>query len=168
MPPSRTSCGFGGLHMNSTMGLIAASADSAGHFFNDPYVHFLRNALGVSNLPTTLSGEHRIRNIPASLGRATLGRLIFGGCISSTDLRLSQPCPPYVTPSSISSFGRRLNGAQIVGSASVKDFSTKRFCQSSARSCSRRGSRGRPAHVPQTPLHGSDVPVDGWKRFKGA
>lgn len=96
-----------------------------------------RNALGVSNLPPTLFGEHRIRNIPASLGRATLGRLIFGGCISSTDLRLSQPCPPYVTPSSISSFGRRLNGAHIVGSASVKDFSTKRFCQSSARSCSR-------------------------------
>src|SRR5450432_2863827 len=53
----------------------------------------------------------------------------------STGLRLSQPCLPYVTPSSISSFGRRLNGAHIVGNVFVKDFSTKRFCQSSANSC---------------------------------
>src|SRR5450432_32142 len=58
----------------------------------------------------------------------------------STGLRLSQPCPPYVTPSSISSFGRRLNGAHIVGNVFVKDFSTKRFCQSSARARTHKSS----------------------------
>src|SRR5437899_39239 len=48
----------------------------------------------------------------------------------STGLRLSQPCPPYVTPSWTSSFGRRLSDAHIVGNVSVTDC--KRFCQSSA------------------------------------
>ncbi len=38
----------------------------------------------------------------------------------STDLRPSQRCPPYVTPSSISSFGRRLNGAHTAEDKSLK------------------------------------------------
>src|SRR5579862_7767966 len=50
----------------------------------------------------------------------------------STDLRLSQPCPPYVTPSSISSFGRSLSGAHTAESKSLKNIGTNRFCQSSA------------------------------------
>src|SRR5215813_10217411 len=50
----------------------------------------------------------------------------------STDLRLSQPCPPYVTPSSISSFGRRLNGVHTAENKPLKNPSN-RFCQSSAR-----------------------------------
>src|SRR5215467_7590068 len=51
----------------------------------------------------------------------------------STDLRLSQPCPPYVTPSSISSFGRRLSGAHFAENKSLKNTGANRFCQSSAR-----------------------------------
>src|SRR6476620_10397127 len=50
----------------------------------------------------------------------------------STDLRLSQPCPPYVTPSSISSFGRRLNGVHTAENKSLKNTGANRFCQSSA------------------------------------
>src|ERR1700741_5253593 len=49
----------------------------------------------------------------------------------STDLRLSQPCPPYVTPSSISSFGRRLNGVHTAENKSLKNTGANRFCQSS-------------------------------------
>src|SRR6516225_9425276 len=51
----------------------------------------------------------------------------------STGLRLSQPCPPYVTPSSISSFDRRLSGARIAGNKSLKNSGATTFCQSSAR-----------------------------------
>src|SRR3954462_13274217 len=50
----------------------------------------------------------------------------------ATGLRLSQPCPPYVTPSSISSFGRRLNGARIAENKSLKNTGANTFCQSSA------------------------------------
>src|SRR3954462_9759216 len=50
----------------------------------------------------------------------------------STGLRLSQPCPPYVTPSSTSSFGRRLNGARIAENKSLKNSGANTFCQSSA------------------------------------
>src|SRR5215468_70148 len=50
----------------------------------------------------------------------------------STDLRLSQPCPPYVTPSSISSFGRRLNGVHTAENKPLKNTRANRFCQSSA------------------------------------
>src|SRR5262245_36550693 len=50
----------------------------------------------------------------------------------STDLRLSQPCPPYVTPSLISSFGRRLSSAHLAESKSLKNTGTNTFCQSSA------------------------------------
>src|SRR3954465_6773257 len=50
----------------------------------------------------------------------------------ATGLRLSQPCPPYVTPSSISSFGRRLNGARIAENKSLKNTAANTFCQSSA------------------------------------
>src|SRR5688572_4062830 len=50
----------------------------------------------------------------------------------STDLRLSQPCPPYVTPSSISSFGRRLNGVHTAKNKSLKNTGANTFCQSSA------------------------------------
>jgi hypothetical protein len=50
----------------------------------------------------------------------------------STDLRLSQPCPPYVTPSSISSFGRRLNGVHTAENKFLKNTGANRFCQSSA------------------------------------
>src|SRR5579863_9116972 len=53
----------------------------------------------------------------------------------STDLRLSQPCPPYVTPSSISSFGRRLNGVHTAENKSLKNTGATRFCQSSASVC---------------------------------
>src|SRR5215471_4782959 len=53
----------------------------------------------------------------------------------STDLRLSQPCPPYVTPSSISSFGRRLNGVHTAENKPLKNTCANRFCQSSARAC---------------------------------
>src|SRR5215475_12364266 len=51
----------------------------------------------------------------------------------STDLRLNQPCPPYVTPSSILSFGRRLSGAHFAENNSLKNTGANRFCQSSAR-----------------------------------
>ena len=50
----------------------------------------------------------------------------------STDLRLSQPCPLYVTPSSISSFGRRLSSAHIAESKFLKNAGANRFSQSSA------------------------------------
>src|ERR1700761_2955522 len=50
----------------------------------------------------------------------------------STDLRLNQPCPPYVTPSSISSFDRRLSSAHIAESKSLKNSGANTFCQSSA------------------------------------
>src|SRR5208283_2399416 len=53
----------------------------------------------------------------------------------STDLRLSQLCPPYVTPSSISSFDRRLNCVHTAESKSLKNIGANRFCQSSARAC---------------------------------
>ena len=51
----------------------------------------------------------------------------------STGLRLNQPCPPYVTPSSISSFDRRLSSAHIAESKSLKNSGANTFCQSSAR-----------------------------------
>ncbi|TWB47273.1 hypothetical protein FBZ94_12027 [Bradyrhizobium sacchari] len=51
----------------------------------------------------------------------------------STGLRLKQPCPPYVTPSSISSFGRRLSSADIAESKSLKNSRQNTFCQSSVR-----------------------------------
>src|SRR3954454_18815056 len=63
----------------------------------------------------------------------------------STDLRLSQPCPPYVTPSSISSFGRRLNGVHTAENKSLKNTGANRFCQSSASLPRGGGSRGRRA-----------------------
>ncbi len=50
----------------------------------------------------------------------------------STGLRLSQPCQPYVTPSSISSFGRRLSIAHIAEGKSVKNSGENTICQSSA------------------------------------
>src|SRR6478609_3297410 len=53
----------------------------------------------------------------------------------STDLHLSQPCPPFVTPSPISSFGRRLNDVHTAGNKSMKNSGANTFCQSSARSC---------------------------------
>src|SRR5262249_28164343 len=37
----------------------------------------------------------------------------------STDLRLSQPCPPYATPSSISSFGHYLSNAHTAEDEAV-------------------------------------------------
>ena len=52
----------------------------------------------------------------------------------STGLRLNQPCPPYVTPSSISSFDRRLSSAHIAESKSLKNSGANTFCQSSASS----------------------------------
>ena len=55
----------------------------------------------------------------------------------STGLRLSQPCPQYVTPSSISSGGRRLSGVRTAENKSLKSRRTNRFCQSSAKPCSR-------------------------------
>jgi hypothetical protein len=45
----------------------------------------------------------------------------------------ASPCPPYVTPSSISSFGRRLSSAHIAESKSLKNSGENTFCQSSAR-----------------------------------
>ncbi|WP_210253371.1 hypothetical protein, partial [Bradyrhizobium yuanmingense] len=45
-----------------------------------------------------------------------------------------QPCQPYVTPSSISSFGRRLSSAHIAERKSVKNSGENTICQSSARS----------------------------------
>src|SRR6516225_9420760 len=50
----------------------------------------------------------------------------------SSDLPLIQPCPPYVTPSSISSFDRRLNGVHTAENKSLKNTGANRFCQSSA------------------------------------
>src|SRR5215510_7971222 len=49
----------------------------------------------------------------------------------STGLRLNQPCPQYVTPSSISSGGRRLSGVRTAENKSLKSRRTNRFCQSS-------------------------------------
>lgn len=40
-------------------------------------------------------------------------RLAYAGRKKATGLRLNQQCPPYVTPSSISSFGRSLSSAHI-------------------------------------------------------
>src|SRR5262245_58024055 len=50
----------------------------------------------------------------------------------STGLRLNQPCPPYVTPSSISSFDRRLSSVHIAETKSLKNSGANTFCQSSA------------------------------------
>src|SRR6516164_7192425 len=52
----------------------------------------------------------------------------------SAGLRLNQLCPPYVAPSSISFFGRRLSGVHTVGNRFVINRITNRFCQSSASS----------------------------------
>src|ERR1700761_5775616 len=60
----------------------------------------------------------------------------------STGLRLNQPCPPYATPSSISSFGRRLSGARSAKNKSLKDRGENRFCQSSARIWTHHGTGG--------------------------
>src|ERR1043165_5895407 len=46
--------------------------------------------------------------------------------------RLTHPCPPYVTQSSISSFGRRLNGVRTAENKSLKNNGANNFCQSSA------------------------------------
>ncbi|MET4446514.1 hypothetical protein ABIB75_004807, partial [Bradyrhizobium sp. GM2.2] len=51
----------------------------------------------------------------------------------STGLRLNRLCPPYVTPSSISSFGRRPSSAHIAERKSLKNSGENTFCQSSAR-----------------------------------
>ena len=53
----------------------------------------------------------------------------------SAGLRLNQLCPPYVAPSSISFFGRRLSGVHTAGNRFVKNRITNRFCQSSVRAC---------------------------------
>jgi len=50
----------------------------------------------------------------------------------STGLRLNQPCPPHVTPSSISSSGRRLTSASIAERKSLKSSGANTICQSSA------------------------------------
>src|ERR1700748_3331428 len=52
----------------------------------------------------------------------------------STGLHLNQPCPPYVTPSSISSLGGRLSGVRTAENKSLKNSGANTFCQSSARS----------------------------------
>ncbi|WP_208738584.1 hypothetical protein, partial [Bradyrhizobium vignae] len=44
-----------------------------------------------------------------------------------------QPCQPYVTPSLISSFGRRLSIAHIAEGKSVKNSGENTICQSSVR-----------------------------------
>src|ERR1700734_689728 len=59
----------------------------------------------------------------------------------STGLRLNQPCPPYVTPSSISSFDRRLSSARIAENKSLKKSGANTFCQSSARPCTHKPDR---------------------------
>jgi hypothetical protein len=51
----------------------------------------------------------------------------------STDLRLNQPCPPFVTPSSISYFGRPLSGVRTAENKSLKNTGVNGFCQSSAK-----------------------------------
>src|ERR1700745_4525376 len=51
----------------------------------------------------------------------------------STALRLNQPCPPYAMPSSISSFGRRLNGVHTAGNKSMKNSGAHTFCPQSLR-----------------------------------
>src|SRR6516165_1667205 len=81
----------------------------------------------------------------------------------STDLRLSQPCPPYVTPSSISSFGRRLNGVHTAENKPLKNTCANRFCQSSASPHShyQRLQRGAPGWLPFSMSPGSASPVDG-------
>src|SRR5262252_2436810 len=72
----------------------------------------------------------------------------------STDLRLSQPCPPYVTPSSISSFGRRLNGVHTAENKPLKNTRANRFCQSSASTRSQCEDEYHADHGP-TPYTGS-------------
>jgi hypothetical protein len=61
---------------------------------------------------------------------------LVGGKDAATVLSLNQPCPPGVTPSSISSFGRRLSGARTADNESLKNRGTNRFCQSSGRAYS--------------------------------
>src|ERR1700751_1477053 len=61
----------------------------------------------------------------------------------STGLRLNQPCPPYVTPSLISSFDRSLSGARIAENKSLKNSGANTFCQSSARACTHKGAESR-------------------------
>src|SRR6516225_4068961 len=71
-----------------------------------------------------------------------------GGKKGSAGLRLNQLCPPYVAPSSISFFGRRLSGVHTVGNRFVKNRITNRFCQSSAGTCVLiRAKRSFGAHV---------------------
>jgi site-specific recombinase XerD len=64
-------------------------------------------------------------------------------------------CPPYVTPSSISSFGRPLNGAHTAENKSLKNIGANRFCQSSGGSL--RSQAGCTAHhrARQWRCHGS-------------
>src|ERR1700745_3022357 len=48
----------------------------------------------------------------------------------STGLHLNQPCPPYVTPSSISSLGGRLSGVRTAENKSLKNSGANKFCKS--------------------------------------
>src|SRR3954465_4845099 len=59
----------------------------------------------------------------------------------STGLRLNRLCPPYVTPSSISSFGRRPSSAHIAERKSLKNSGENTFCQSSAKFSHRSSSK---------------------------
>src|ERR1051325_9413065 len=72
--------------------------------------------------------DHDCLRLPAASSPRTCG----AEKKESTDLRLSQPCPPYVTQSSISSFGRRLNGVRTAKNKSLKNNGANNFCQSSA------------------------------------
>src|SRR6185312_2237209 len=71
----------------------------------------------------------------------------------STGLRLSQPCPPYVTPSSISSFGRRLNGVHTAENKSLKNTGANRFCQSSASPLTVVRGQHFPGRIDLGPIH---------------
>src|SRR6516164_6163592 len=89
----------------------------------------------------------------------------------STGLRLSQPCQPYVTPSSISSFGRRLSSAHIAERKSVKNSGENTICQSSVRPCTHKFAMSalHPLATEQrTSLNVREVPradigVDEWR-----
>src|ERR1043166_9557625 len=72
--------------------------------------------------------DHDCLRLPAASSPRTRG----AEKKESTALRLSQPCPPDVTQSSISSFGRRLNGVRTAENKSLKNNGANNFCQSSA------------------------------------
>src|SRR6476619_7372954 len=90
-----------------------------------------------------------------------------GGKKESTDLRLSQACRPYATPSSISFFDCHLSDAHTAEDEAVKSRSQS-ICQSSANAGDENLSHLEPCRrrvalhpAPSWPRHGLALQWDG-------